>query len=227
MKKLRLLCLPGWRTNASILRTQLAGFLPGPEVDIEFDTIDGTFPASGPPDEAIRTFFPNEDYYEWWDRDQDNTYKGLDETLDRVAGIIDKADPPYDGVLGFSQGAGLTSLLSVYCSTPGEDARFYKKFRFAILIAGFPPRDPSLRAFYKEDGSIGLPSIHIWGTADGLSMASATLARKFDQKSVLLHIHQGNHVVPKLLKDSEAYQSVHGFLKHYATEPTAQWSNSL
>eukprot|EP01064_Diplonema_japonicum_P000208 TRINITY_DN10149_c0_g1_i1.p1 TRINITY_DN10149_c0_g1~~TRINITY_DN10149_c0_g1_i1.p1 ORF type:complete len:227 (+),score=29.49 TRINITY_DN10149_c0_g1_i1:119-799(+) len=226
MKKLRLLCLPGWRTNANILEIQLAGFLPQTEFEIQYDTIDGTFPATGPPDESIRTFFPNEKYFEWWDRNKDYTYVGVEETIDRIAEIMEKADPPYDGVLGFSQGGGLTSLLSAYCSLPGEDARFYKKFKFAILIAGFPPRDPALRPLYS-DGGFPLPSIHIWGSADGLSTASASLARKFDQKSIQLHIHEGNHVVPKLQKGTEAYQNIHAFLKHYAMGSDNSWTNDL
>ncbi|KAJ9456906.1 Esterase [Diplonema papillatum] len=206
-RPLKLLCLHGWRTSASIMKIQLAGFLPS--ADIVYCPIDGTFPASGPPDSVIQQFFPGETYFEWWDN-QDDVYTGAEQTLGKLAAVIDAADPPFDGVLGFSQGAVLASLLSVYSCTPGLDPRFFEKFRFAVLIAGFVPRDALFKQLY-HDGGIGLPSLHVWGSGDSIAPGSANLARKFDQKSIMLHIHDGSHVVPKLKPGTESYDRLRSF----------------
>ena len=214
MPKLRILCLPGWRTSGEIMKMQLklASFLQGGSVELDFCPIDHTFPATGPPDESIQRFFPDEKYYEWWDMDKDTKrYTGVEQTLERVAGYLNTEK--YDGIMGFSQGAALTSLLSILCTKEGADERFHQKFRFSIMVAGFVPRDADIKKWYQEDNSISIPSIHIWGSADSMALASATLARKFDQSAVQLHIHEGNHVIPNIPKESEAFAKIHHFLE--------------
>ncbi len=54
--------------------------------------------------------FPNETFYEWWDREEStNHYRGVTETLDYLL-RFDKEYGPFDGVMGFSQGAGVATL---------------------------------------------------------------------------------------------------------------------
>eukprot|EP00754_Rhynchopus_humris_P034594 Rhum_TRINITY_DN15928_c0_g1::Rhum_TRINITY_DN15928_c0_g1_i1::g.162490::m.162490 len=227
-RPLRILCFPGFRTNAEILRRQLRGFLPDIEgVVLAFEPIPHTHPASGPPDVMIREFFPDEEYGEWWARDENEQYIGIDETVERVTAMLADAPQKYDGVLGFSQGAVLAALLARLATLPEGhpryDARLVGAFRFAVLFAGFVPRDDVAGKLFREElPPVALPSLHVWGSADPLSAASSGLSTKFCQKQVLLHLHTAGHVVPRLGKgDGEQYERVCGFFKQFVEEGVA------
>jgi hypothetical protein len=58
-------------------------------------------------------------YFEWWNKEEKGTYAGLEKTLAYLR-RIDRAHGPFDGVLGFSQGAGLAAICCALKET--EDA---------------------------------------------------------------------------------------------------------
>ena len=66
-------------------------------------------------------------------------YIGLDESLRVVREAVER-DGPYDGILGFSQGATLAAL---FCLLAAPTAASPAPFRCAILVAGFLPKDTS------------------------------------------------------------------------------------
>ena len=121
--KLRLLCLHSFRTSGEILREQvrLAGWEETLGDLVEFHVMDAPHPASGPVPPDVLAFFPDVPYREWWNAteraDPDGsgrktmTYVGLEESLERVKREFDERGP-FDGVLGFSQGATLTTILA-------------------------------------------------------------------------------------------------------------------
>eukprot|EP01061_Rhynchopus_euleeides_P004286 TRINITY_DN13549_c0_g1_i1.p1 TRINITY_DN13549_c0_g1~~TRINITY_DN13549_c0_g1_i1.p1 ORF type:complete len:224 (+),score=70.17 TRINITY_DN13549_c0_g1_i1:504-1175(+) len=215
---LRILCLPGWRTNANILRAQVSGFLVDPAFAIQFDPIDATFPAGGPPHASITNFFPKEtSLYEWWNRDDaTGEYVGLSESLDRVADILEKANPPYDGIMGFSQGAALTATVARLSTATGpqKDDRFFGKLKFVVCCAGFAPRDPKLKALFK-DSAVDLPSLHVWGSEDSMATASSLLSQQFNQEKAVVVLHTGGHTVPRHSRKSESYARVHSFFEQF------------
>jgi pimeloyl-ACP methyl ester carboxylesterase len=122
-RKLRLLCLHSFRTSGEILREQvrLAGWEETLGDLVEFHVMDAPHPASGPVPPDVLAFFPDVPYREWWNAteraDPDGsgrktmTYVGLEESLARVKREFDERGP-FDGVLGFSQGATLTTILA-------------------------------------------------------------------------------------------------------------------
>lgn len=55
--------------------------------------------------------FENGPYFEWWDKSGAATYAGLEASL-RYLARINATHGPFEGVLGFSQGAGLAALCS-------------------------------------------------------------------------------------------------------------------
>ena len=121
--KLRVLCLHSFRTSGEILREQvrLAGWEETLGDLVEFHVMDAPHPASGPVPPDVLAFFPDVPYREWWNAteraDPDGsgrktmTYVGLEESLERVKREFDERGP-FDGVLGFSQGATLTTILA-------------------------------------------------------------------------------------------------------------------
>ncbi|KAF9620919.1 hypothetical protein IFM89_015316 [Coptis chinensis] len=99
---------------------------------------------------------------------------------------------PFDGVLGFSQGAAMVASLSV------ERGKLDGKidFRFAILCSGF-----ALHLEQLEPGSIDCPSLHIFGNSQGKDrqiacQASTDLANLFKQSCSVTVRHESGHIIP-------------------------------
>ena len=72
--------------------------------------------------------------------------------------ILETKDGPFDGVLGFSQGAVAVHILLATqpLKTP---------FKFGVCMSGFPARMP-LPPGRADDGLIGVPSLHLSGKID-------------------------------------------------------------
>ncbi|XP_022631533.1 esterase FUS5 isoform X3 [Vigna radiata var. radiata] len=120
-RKPRILCLHGFRTSGEILK-QLVLRWPEPVIQkLELVFLDGQFPSLGRSDvEGI--FDPP--YYEWFQANEDfSEYRNFEECLAYIQDFMLK-NGPFDGVLGFSQGAILAAAL------PGMQAQNeYLNFR--------------------------------------------------------------------------------------------------
>ena len=118
-------------------------------------------------------------------------YVGVDEALKRIAQTIEQ-EGPFDGVLGFSQGATIAAYCCLHpelCTTP---------FRFAIIFSAFAPRDPSFDL--GGCAAQSLPTFHCFGLNDPSvpPESSRRVAAHFDQasKAAIRHEHDGGHGVP-------------------------------
>ncbi|KAM9272583.1 esterase OVCA2 [Morus bassanus] len=123
---------------------------------------------------------------------------GLEESLSAVAAALAERGP-FDGLLGFSQGAALAAMV---CALRARgDPRF--PVAFAILVAGFASRAPAHGHFYREP--IALPTLHVMGDADAVIAAplSRELAQCFVEPVVLTH--PGGHFVPVAAPQKKAY----------------------
>jgi len=100
---------------------------------------------------------------------------------------------PFDGVLGFSQGAAVAAAL---CQLRQSNSSSIANFKFAVLCSGYPPA--FLKALTSEPGSISCPSLHIFGDQDRqihdrTSQQLATLFRSEDRSVVK---HACGHIIP-------------------------------
>ncbi|XP_067422075.1 esterase OVCA2 [Emydura macquarii macquarii] len=123
---------------------------------------------------------------------------GLEAALAAVARAFAELGP-FDGLLGFSQGA---ALAAVVCALQQRgDPRF--PLRFAVLIAGFRSRAAAHGCYYREP--IALPSLHVLGESDRLVPAarSRELAAHFLAPALLAH--PGGHFVPAAAPQRRAY----------------------
>lgn len=121
----------------------------------------------------------------WWNSGADHSsYEGWDASLAYLRRVIE-TQGPFDGVLGFSQGAAAAGLLAA----SGAD------LRFAICISGFASRAEE-HAALMQPGSVELPSLHIYGEQDVLvdNDRSRALAACFLNARVATHA--GGHFVP-------------------------------
>ncbi|KOM38654.1 hypothetical protein LR48_Vigan03g203600 [Vigna angularis] len=174
-KKLKILCLHGFRTSGSFLKKQISKWDPSLFTQFHMEFLDGKYPAGGKSD--IEGIFPPP-YYEWFQFEKDFTvYFNLEECITYLCEYI-TANGPFDGFLGFSQGATLCALLL------GYQAQARSKFR-----------DPSIcDVAYKDP--IKAKSVHFIGDKDWLKLPSEDLASAFDKPLILRH-PQG-HTVPRL-----------------------------
>lgn len=158
-QNLRLLCLHGYAQNGDFFRVR-TGALRKALKRADFHFIDAPYPA--------RAGFIQEDVdgangrgpaLGWWDFEGETSrpstsakYSGLEEALRNVHQVIER-EGPFDGILGFSQGATLAAMLCLL--PPGPPP-----VKFVVLIAAFPPRDLKYRDFFI-DGAVGVPSLHV------------------------------------------------------------------
>ena len=122
---------------------------------------------------------------------------------------------PFDGVLGFSQGAAVAAVL---CAEQAQRAQqgdggaaasgAAPPLRFAIICSGYISASPGHEALLRrcrEAGGVRLPSLHVFGGGGGEGGGddrqvgpeeSAALMACFDPRLRSLLRHGGGHVVP-------------------------------
>ncbi|NWR90203.1 OVCA2 Esterase, partial [Furnarius figulus] len=122
-----------------------------------------------------------------------------EESLSAVAAALSERGP-FDGVLGFSQGAALAAMV---CALRARGHPRFPSLRFAVLVAGFASRAPAHRHFYRHP--IALPSLHVVGDTDAVIAAalSTELARCFVEPVLLAH--PGGHFIPAAAAQKKAY----------------------
>ncbi len=194
----RVLCLHGYAQSAAFFRQRTGAFRKALKSEVgEFTFVDGTHPSTAAFVAGESADGDRGEKLGWWNVAEPDSrpaissaYVGVEESLEHLESVC-KTQGPFDGVLGFSQGATLAALLCL---------RRLHPFRFAILIAGFVPRDPLWAAAF-EPNACALPSFHIYGTSDesvppDRALALASCFGEAGVRTARLHEHTGGHVVP-------------------------------
>jgi len=209
-RKLRILCLHGYHGSAQVLRSQLGPLASGLEPLVDLVYVDAPSLVAGD--------------FGWWHavteesdpaRDDPGVngtrrhYKGWERTRAGIVSMFDRLGP-FDGVLGFSQGAALTGLLVGLRAPDGRTTPERPlRFDFAVMVGGFACRDPGLARLYERTDSYALPSLHLFGRSDGIvpEQDSRELAAHF--ASPTLVEHAGGHVIAS---DPSVRSAVRAFL---------------
>lgn len=226
-RKLRILCLHGFRQNASGFKGRTASLakklkniaelvfvdapheLPfiyqTPQVD-ENHSCESAFEQKCPPlNHCNRKFawLVDADYdgklgAEWkmakvpFDSLQyQQQTEGFEKSIEYLKTIVSKMGP-FDGILGFSQGAAMAALVGAH----REELKGDIDFRFVVLCSGFCVN----MAEYAE-GSINCPSLHIFGYKEGKDrqidcQASKQLASLFENGCSVIIEHDLGHIIP-------------------------------
>ncbi|KYQ99757.1 DUF341 family protein [Tieghemostelium lacteum] len=170
-KKLRILCLHGYKQNGTIFKSKTAVLRKSMKDIAEFIYIDAPHIV----DEKNGTS-------SWWRASKDGKeYRGWEVTLDYLREVF-ITQGPIDGVLGFSQGAVLCSLLcsiSSLNSDPTLENNMYHNcfsFRFGLLFSGFQSRASIHQSLYPcsehNNGSHNITSHNLNGSNDCLDNSS-------------------------------------------------------
>lgn len=99
---------------------------------------------------------------------------------------------PFDGILGFSQGASMVHLLLSMQSR----GQISTSFKFAILFSGFI----SLSSVHRDlvSPSVSIPSFHVSGEGDNIVFHARSLELKDLFEKALFESHPGGHFVPSV-----------------------------
>lgn len=214
-RKLRILCLHGFRQNASGFKGRTGSlakklkniaelvFIDAPhELQFIYQTTE-----TPPPGACNKKFawLVSPDFDKpsgtGWKEAQckfdplqyQNQTEGFERSLSYLKNAFAEKGP-FDGILGFSQGAAMAAAVC------GKQEQLLGEidFRFCVLCSGFTPL-PLLEK--KEQGSIKCPSLHIFGSQPGndrqiVTRASSDLAGLFDDGCATIIEHDFGHIIP-------------------------------
>ncbi|KAM7259261.1 hypothetical protein ACFE04_015002 [Oxalis oulophora] len=206
MKKApRFLCLHGFRTSGEILKKQITTKWPSSvlqKLDLVF--LDAPFPALGK-SEVEGIFDPP--YYEWFQFNKEFTeYTNYGNCLEFIEDYIFKHGP-FDGLLGFSQGAILSGALPGL-QTKGLALTRVPKIKFLIIVGGAKFRSPTV-ADQAYSCPIQIPSLHFLGEHDFLKPHGLELLEHYVDP-VIIH-HPKGHTIPRII-DEKALEVMLNFL---------------
>ncbi|KAM0727293.1 Esterase OVCA2 [Formica fusca] len=190
--KLRILALHGYMQSDVIFSAKLGSLRKGFKKEIDFTFIRA--PHKVPSNNEENT---NENGYGWWFNTEDHVFKatvpselcvGFDESIALIEKIFTEQGP-FDGILGFSQGAAFVSIL---CAMKRKILQI--EFNFAIMISGFKSLCAPHAKYYDE--KINVPSLHIYGENDQVIPTAMTehISCLFPNKKEIRH--EGGHYVP-------------------------------
>ncbi|XP_024121870.1 esterase OVCA2 [Oryzias melastigma] len=224
MAPLRILCIHGYRQNGNTFREKTGALrkLLKKQVELVYMTAplrvqkEGSGEVSPAENGSSSGAGGEEDPRGWWFSDpQSRSFNalqqceeslGIEESVTAVKEAV-KAHGPFDGVLGFSQGAAFVAML---CSLQEQKVAPEFIFRFAILVAGFRSLCKEHEKFYSA--TLQIPSLHVFGLEDKVipDHMSRDLLPSFQDPQVL--IHPGGHFVPAASAHRQTYQD---FLKKF------------
>ncbi|XP_070839244.1 esterase OVCA2 [Chaetodon trifascialis] len=222
MAPLRVLCVHGYRQNGCSFREKTGALrkLLKKQVELVYVSAPHSVPqaSSDEAPEKENGSVPgpggDEDPKGWWFSDiQARSFSaqqeceaslGLAESVTAVREAV-KVQGPFDGILGFSQGAAFVAML---CSLQEQKLEPEFSFRFAILVAGFRSACKEHQTFYSAP--LQIPSLHVFGLEDRVipDSMSRELLTSFQDPQVLTH--PGGHFVPAASAHRQTYQD---FLK--------------
>lgn len=204
-----LIALHGFTMNAAGLKHMMAGLEPRLERSVELVYPDAPHVA---PEasvagiaELMGGFRPKPPNLEWWNASADGTnYVGWEATRTRIENEL--ASHPQAGLLGFSQGAAVAAAIAA-ASSRG----LLPPLRFVILIAGFTPRAEDIAPLFTD--LVRVPSLHVWGAADGMARHAAPLVERFDPEQREVVSWPGRHIVPT---SGEPADAIIAFVERHA-----------
>ncbi|XP_076629494.1 esterase CG5412 isoform X2 [Colletes latitarsis] len=183
--KLRILAIHGYAQSDVIFKMKLGSLRKGFKKDVEFEFLNA------PHQVSMKS-------YAWWFNTEDHIFKaitpsnlsvGFEDSLALIEKTF-KESGPFDGILGFSQGASFATIL---CSMQ-QKKLLQIKFDFAIIISGFKSLCVPHATYYDE--KISIPTLIVYGETDKIIPPEMVqeVSKLFINKTVLKH--EGGHYIP-------------------------------
>lgn len=139
---MKILALHGFRTSGEILSMQTGAFRY--HLGLDLFCVNAPHLASGPCDPMVEQIYASYVKYEWFARSDIDNNKAIamkDTSLKYLLKLISEKEEGFEGILGFSQGAAMATVLLEHYRSNDLPC----PFKFAIMIAGVEPK-----IFYPE-----------------------------------------------------------------------------
>lgn len=202
--KMRFLCLHGYQQSAEIMQAETPFLKPifeqiaGNEVDFLYISA---------PNLSVPTA-SGEPTYAWWDP------KDPERTFDYLSRVLDE-EGPFDGIIGFSQGATVACLLAAFLERPkhmrpSTFTTFHGPLRLVISYSGYHEDDERLQKYY--DPNIKTPIFHFISSTDPVVAEERCfrLVKKCEDSNdrVLVYRGSGFHRVPATKMTAQALSRI-------------------
>ncbi|CAG8424849.1 unnamed protein product [Penicillium salamii] len=197
------LCLHGAGTNGDILELQTGGlYQKFSEDGHRFTYVNGSQPAKVEDELEGLVDGPFFNHYSRGESPGATVMEAFQHTRAIIEAQKATGDP-FEGVLGFSQGAGLAASMIVHHSRtrPAEPPLF----RVAVFICGAAPWEPSglERLVRKDDYPLKIPTANIVGKLDHVLPESMKLLEICEPSQTSFHDHGMKHMVAFDPKNTE------------------------
>lgn len=231
-RKLRVLCVHGFRTNAAIMKDQMVGLRHAMGTNVEYVYLNAPFTARGKPHKVVEDLYARTaPFYEWWQ----GRYLGTNAVADGIEDIVSsKTDTwnlvfedldesllymeaqlcrlgPFDVAVGFSQGATMLTIFSMWAM----QKRRTRWWALTVCFSGVRVHGINCRELFEDASGraklVPIPSIHVAGTTDSIYYESLELTNMYEahpKGSVLartLMEHDGAHRFPQPRKFAPLY----------------------
>ncbi|KAB0800323.1 hypothetical protein PPYR_06063 [Photinus pyralis] len=221
-EKLKILAIHGYRQNAEVFKQKTGSFRKMVQRWAQFYYITAPHKVVLVEDmskagEVTEKDEEQSDQYGWWFNRDDYTFRGIrkggpaigfDMSIKLIEETFEKYGP-FDGLLGFSQGACFVGLL---CDLQ-QRGLVNINFNFAIMASGF--KSGSLPHLKYYDELIDLPVLNIYGESDDIipKEMSEALGNVFTCATTV--VHPGKHYLPAASPQKQFYQE---FIKEHYNE---------
>ncbi|KAI9721417.1 MAG: hypothetical protein M1828_005167 [Chrysothrix sp. TS-e1954] len=227
---MKFLCIPGAISNAETFKIQLAPFIKELESDgtAEFYFTQGDVDAPPPP--GSEDYFgpgPHRRFLEYDGQTEVELVQKLQDfpeeataedtlrkllhhgeeaarvsvhnALDKLHRVMDE-EGPFEGVLGYSEGATLASTLLLYDEKRRRSDGRERRLKCGLFFAGWPPidLDGNSLALSDECGQvIDVPTCHVLGAIDPFLQGVMALYNVCNPENASLFDHGQGHTLPR------------------------------
>eukprot|EP01062_Namystynia_karyoxenos_P057403 TRINITY_DN48433_c0_g1_i1.p2 TRINITY_DN48433_c0_g1~~TRINITY_DN48433_c0_g1_i1.p2 ORF type:complete len:256 (+),score=83.00 TRINITY_DN48433_c0_g1_i1:91-768(+) len=211
-RKLRILALHGHAQSAEAFKKKTGSLRTEVKKSCEWVFMDAPHQVTpgGPTEDAEADQAP-ESQRTWWNFTKDEatgTYSYDPASVEASMRAVDemfRSAGPFDGVVGFSQGACLLIKLCARLAAAPGDADL-PRFHFAGVIAGYLPKDPVHRPATGAE-AFPIPSIHVWGETDRVISAELSSEACELFADPVTYRHGGGHFVPSDKEFRKAFRA--------------------
>ncbi|KAH7097779.1 FSH1-domain-containing protein [Auriculariales sp. MPI-PUGE-AT-0066] len=214
----RVLVLHGYGQNSLILSKRLQTLRRECKTDCEFVFLDALHVLRGPDSKhcdplrvkAVVSDETNPDYLlrAWYSADENKRYRGIERTLSYLRDYL-AFGKPFHGILGFSQGTIVASVLTALLERPELAADYdflvggympHPPFEFAVFCAGSLPRDHRLLRIFDATSltpaGLHTRSLHVIGNSDVVVLPEHSQLLYNASTNARAVYHTGGHFIP-------------------------------
>lgn len=253
-KPLRVLCLHGFRSNVHVMEDQTRALRTALGPDVEFVYLNAPFEAEGAAFPAVEERYKSSrPFYEWFQYYIGDSKTSTEITPEEVT-IMHREPPenvwlmrfggmdhalaymdtqlrelgPFDVAIGFSQGALMTTLLSMWCLHTHNE-RWWK---LSVCVNTSRIHAINFRHVFetpdRQELLVPFPSVHLIGKKDPIGPESTKMVAMYTSfpsgapTGRIVLEHEEGHRFPSYKRHKELYEKLADVMNQYRSEGVSE-----